>query len=58
MTRKYLAVALGLVLLGLAVYLAAVLLPDLAWCIENYSYDRVPHCMWYENSLFGRFVQP
>jgi hypothetical protein len=58
MTRKQSIIALGLILAVLAAVLAVVLLQDLAWCHENYAADRIPHCMWFENNIFGRFVQP
>lgn len=34
------------------------ILPDLAWCRENYSASQIPHCYFYENSIFGRFINP
>ncbi len=35
-----------------------VLTDDAAWCIANYSVERIVHCMIYENRIFGQFIQP
>ena len=36
-----------------------VFIEDLDWCIEQYgSHPIVAKCLWYENGLFGRFIQP
>ena len=35
-----------------------ILISDLRWAFENYPDDRILHSMFYENSIFGRFVQP
>lgn len=52
-----LALLVAAILLELAV-LAGRVPGDLAWCHENYPVDRILHCMWYENTTFGRFIQP
>lgn len=31
---------------------------DVGWCLENYSILTLPRCMFYENSIFGKWVQP
>ena len=36
--------------------LASIIASDTAWCIENSA--RVPHCLVYENNIFGRFIHP
>jgi len=38
--------------------LGITLLSDVAWCVENYAPGDIPHCMHYENSVYGRYVQP
>ena len=55
---KVVFVVLGVILAVLVAFLVGVLLSDFAWCHDNYQVDRIPHCMWYENNIFGRFIQP
>ena len=35
-----------------------ILLGDVNWCVDNFALVRVPHCMLYENNLFGRYIHP
>jgi len=35
-----------------------IVLGDLNWCVDNYSLDRIAHCVYYENGLFGWYIQP
>lgn len=49
-----LAAALGITI-ALVVYTIA---NDIPWCVENYSVSRIPHCLVYEGSLIGRYIQP
>ena len=46
----------ALVLLLFVIFIAV--LGDVNWCIDNYALDRVSHCLYYENNLFGRYIQP
>lgn len=45
-----------LVLLLFVIFIT--ILGDVNWCIDNYALDRVSHCIVYENSFFGRYIQP
>jgi hypothetical protein len=38
--------------------LGITLLSDVSWCVENYAPSDIPHCMHYENSVYGKYVQP
>ena len=49
---------LVIVLAFVLLIVGIVLLGDTLWCAENYALDRVPHCMYYENSILGRYIQP
>ncbi len=44
------------VLLLFAIFIT--ILGDVNWCVENYAPDYIPSCLYYENSLFGRYIQP
>ncbi len=55
---KSLIVYLAIAAFFLAIYATYTLGTDISWCFENYSIDRLPHCMWFENSLTGQFFQP
>ncbi len=52
--RLVLVIILAVVLFALVF----ILLGDLGWCVENYAPSDIGHCMAYENSLFGQYVQP
>lgn len=57
----FLLIALTLLVAAIMLELVIILdrsVVDLAWCHENYPVDRILHCMWYENTTFGRFLQP
>jgi hypothetical protein len=38
--------------------LGITLLSDVSWCRENYPSSEIAHCMHYENSVYGRYIQP
>ena len=47
-----------LFIVGAVAWVVFTLGTDVGWCFENYSIERIPHCMWFENSITGRFIQP
>jgi len=53
-----LSVAFFLIVVAALYLFFESVLPDLAWCHENYAIDRIPHCYFYENSIWGRFINP
>lgn len=58
-TRAVILVFLGMVVGWLLATIVTNLIADLLWCVEQYgNHSIVGHCMWYENLLFGRFIQP
>lgn len=59
--RKYKAmrVAVLIVLLAIIAFAAYHIILSSAWCIENWGvHPRALRCMYYENTAFGRFIQP
>lgn len=43
----------------IAICVLIVLALDYAWCVENWGFHRhALECVYWENSLFGKFVQP
>jgi hypothetical protein len=48
------ALAVGILLGILIIYVAS----DFSWCVTNYPSNGYLHCMHFENSIYGRFVQP
>ena len=52
------AIVLAVVVLAAVTVFEPVLAEDAAWCRMNYSVGRLVHCMVYENSIFGRWLQP
>jgi hypothetical protein len=53
-TKLVLVFAITLMVFALLV----IILGDVSWCVDNYALDRVPHCLYHENNLFGKFIQP
>lgn len=46
------------VALALSVLFAAIV-SDTAWCVENWGWhEEVISCLHYENSIYGKFIQP
>jgi len=55
---KLALVIVACVILSIAwVVLVVILLGDLGWCIENFASGDIGHCMTYENSVFGQYIQ-
>lgn len=57
--RNFVLIVL-IVFLALAITFCAFtpLAEDIGWCMENYSLLTLPRCMFYENSIFGKWVNP
>ncbi len=54
MKKVIVGLLIGLVLC----FVLGVVLSDFLWCVENYPIENYAHCLYYENNLFGRFIQP
>lgn len=54
--------AFARILLILIVFVIIVIgiwfIADALWCMENYPLGEMHRCLWYENTTWGRLVQP
>lgn len=57
--RKCITIIVVVAIVAVLAALAISLLSGVAWCVENWGWhSKVAHCMHFENSVYGKYIQP